>query len=61
MTKKDLNFPSGSAVKSSSATQEVRERQFSTWFGRSSGGGHGDPVNRGAWQGAVHRVTETQT
>ena len=32
VNKNDSNFPSCSAVQNSSATQEVRERQFSPWL-----------------------------
>ena len=40
------------------------------WLGRSPGGGHGNPLqysylensmDRGAWQAAVHKVSELDT
>ena len=46
---------------------DVREAGSVPWLGRSPGGGHGNPLqyfclknpmDRGAWQAAVHRVAE---
>ena len=43
---------------------------FNPWFGKNPGGGHGNPfrysclgnpIDRGAWRAAVHRVTKSQT
>ena len=50
-------------------TVDVRDPSSILGSGRFSGGGHGNPLqysclenpmNRGAWQAAVHRVTQSQ-
>ena len=60
-----MGFPSGSAVKNLPAN--TRDAGSIPGPGRAPGGGHGNPLqysclenpmNRGAWQAAVHRVTE---
>ena len=49
---------------------DIREVGSIPGLGRSPGGGHGNPLqysclekpmDRGAWQAAVHRVTKSQT
>ena len=49
---------------------DVRDMGLIPGLGRSPGGGHGnplqcscleDPLDRGAWQAMVHRVTKSQT
>ena len=49
---------------------EVRDKGLIPRSGRYTGGGHGNtlqysclenPIDRGAWQAAVHRVTKGQT
>ena len=49
---------------------DIREKGSIPGWGRSLGGGHGNPLqnsclenpmNRGAWQAAVHGVTKSQT
>ena len=48
----------------------LKRHRFDPWIGRSPGGEHGNPLqysclenpmDRGAWQAAVHRVTQGQT
>ena len=50
--------------------EDVREAGSIPGLGRSSGGGHGNPLqysclenpmDRGAWQATVRRVSESQT
>ena len=62
-----MGFPSGPAVKNPPA---VREMRFGSWSGRPPEGGLGslpqqscleNPTDRGDWQAAVNRVTESQT
>ena len=59
-------FPAGSVVKNPPAMQESQEMQVPA-FGRSPGGGHGNPLqysclenpmDRGAWWATVHRVAK---
>ena len=62
-------FPGGPVVKNPSASAgEVRGAGSIPKSGRSPGGGHGNPLqcsclenpmNRGAWQATVHRVTKS--
>ena len=49
---------------------DVRDSGSTPGSGRSSGGGHGnplqyscleDPMDRGAWQASVHKATKSQT
>ena len=48
----------------------LKRHRFDPWIGRSPGGEHGyllqyscleNPMDRGAWQAAVHRVAQSQT
>ena len=58
-------------VKNSPANAEdMRDMDLIPGLGRSPGGGHGNPLqysclenpmDRGAWQATVHRVSESQT
>ena len=50
--------------------RDIRDVGSIPGWGRSLGGGHGDPLHssclenpmdRGAWQAAVHRVAQSQT
>ena len=61
-----MGFPGGSAVKN----LPVGDLGLIPGSGRSPGGGHGNPVqysslenpmDRGAWWAAVHRVTKSRT
>ena len=63
-----MDFPSGSAVKNPLAN--AGNVGLIPGSGRSSGGGHGNPLqysclenlmDRGAWQATVHGVTKSQT
>ena len=64
-------FPGGSVVKNLPAVQELQETPGSIHgLGRSSGGGHGKPLqyscleypmDRGAWRATVHGVTKSWT
>ena len=65
-----MGFPGGSGMKNLTAMQELQEMLVWSGLGRSLGGGHGNPlqysclenpVDRGAWQATVHRVTKTWT
>ena len=59
------------AVKNPPASAgDIRDTGLVPGLGRSSGRGHGNPLqyscleklmNRGAWQAAVHRVAKSQT
>ena len=49
---------------------DVRDMGLIRGLGRSTGGGHGNPLqyfclenpmNRGAWQATLHRVSESRT
>ena len=51
-------------------TGDIRDVGLIPGLGRSPGGGHGNPLqyscvenpmDRGAWRAAVHRVTQSQT
>ena len=64
----EVSFPGGWAVKESACN--MGDLGSMAGLGRSPGGGHGNPlqysclenpVDRGAWQVAVHRVTESWT
>ena len=66
-----VSFPDGSAGKESACSAGITGNAGSIpELGRSPGGGHGnslqhfcleDPMDRGAWQAAVHGVTKQQT
>ena len=66
-----IGIPRGSAVKKLPAMQELQEMQVRPLHqGRFPGGGHGNPlqfsclenpIDRGACQAMVHRVSESQT
>ena len=66
-----IGIPRGSAVKKLPAMQELQEMQVrSLHQGRSPGERHGNPlqfyclenpIDRGACQAMVHRVSESQT
>ena len=65
------SFPNGTAVKNLPANAgDGRDTGLIPGSGRSPGGGHGNPlqysslenpVDRGAWQATVHRVTKSWT
>ena len=64
-------FPGGSVGKESACKAgDIRDAGSIPGLGRSLGGGHGsplqyscleNPMDRGAWRAAVHRVTKSQT
>ena len=63
-----MGFPDGSAVKKS--TCNARGPGFIPRWGRSPGGGHGNPfqysclenpMDRGTWKATVQRVEKSQT
>ena len=66
-----MDFPCGSVVKNPPANVgDVTDSGSIPGSGRSSGEGHGNsrqysclenPMDRGAWQPMVHRVTESDT
>ena len=65
-----MGFPGGSAVKNLPAIQELQETVSIPGLERSPRGGHGNslqysclenPMDRGAWQATVHRVTQSCT
>ena len=66
-----MNFPDGIVAKNSPANAgDERDVGSIPELGRSSGGGHGNPlqysclenpIDRGAWQAAVLRVAQNQT
>ena len=66
-----MGIPGGSVVKNPPANAgDARHVGSIPGSGRSSGGGHGNPlqcsylknpIDRGAWQATVHRVTQGQT
>ena len=65
-----MGFPGGSAVKNLPAIQELQETVSIPGVERSPRGGHGNslqysclenPMDRGAWQATVHRVTQSWT
>ena len=52
------------------STGRLKRHRFDPWIERSPGGGHGNPLqysclenpmDRGTWQAAVHRVAQSQT
>ena len=62
------DFPGGSAVKNPPACSAGNVGQIPGW-GRSPGGGNGDPLqysrlensmDRGAWQATVHGITRVR-
>ena len=64
-----LGFPSGSAIKNPPANAGSTDQGSIPELGRFPGGGHGNsvqysclenPMDRGAWQAIVHRVTKSQ-
>ena len=66
-----MAFPGGSVVKNLLAKEgDTGDTSSIPVSGRSPGGGSGNPLqysclenpmNRGAWQATVHRVTKSQT
>ena len=68
LVKLHYGFPGGSKAKSQPAVQETQETQV--WFLGWENRGQGNPlqysclenpIDRGAWKAAVHRVTKSQT
>ena len=65
------SFPGGALVKNSPANAgDIRDTGSIPGSGRSPGGGHGNPLqysclqnpmDRGAWWAAIHRVPESDT
>ncbi|CAI9178203.1 unnamed protein product [Rangifer tarandus platyrhynchus] len=60
-------FPGGAEVKNPPAGEETQETRFDPWVRKTPGRGHGNPLqysclqspmDRGAWRGAVHGVTD---
>ena len=66
-----MDFPGDASVKETAANGgDLRDISLITGLGRSLGGGHGNqlqysclenPMDRGAWQAMVHRVTKSWT
>ena len=66
-----MGFPGGSAVKNPASTAEdTGDAGLIPGWGRSPGGGNGDPLqysclkdpmDSGAWWATVHSVTKSQT
>ena len=65
-----MGFPGGLVLRTYLPVQVDLRDQGSIPGSRSPGGGHGNPfqysclenpMDRGAWQAAVHRVTQNQT
>ena len=66
-----VGFPGGSAVKNSPANAgDARDTGLLPGWGRSPGGGKGNPLqysclenpmDRGTWQAAVHGIAESDT
>jgi len=66
-----LDFPKGSVVKVSACKAgDTGDKVSIPGWGRSPGGGHGNPLqnsclenpmDRGAWWATVHGVTKSQT
>ena len=65
-----MGFPGGTVGKEAASSGDIREMGLISGLGRSPRGGHGNPlqysclenpVDRGAWSAAVHRVTQSQT
>ena len=63
-----MSFPDGTVVKNS--TSNAGDAGSILGLGRSSGGGHGNPLqysclenamDRGVWQATVHRVPKSWT
>ena len=64
-------FPGGARGKEpTSQCRRCKRLGFNYWVGRSPGGGHGNslqysclenPMDRGAWQATVYRVTQSKT
>ena len=68
LTLSDFNsgFPGGSAVKESTLQcQRQRRHGFIPRWGRSPGGGHGNPIQysflENPWWATIHRVTKSRT
>ena len=72
LSSKLLGFPGGTSGKEPTSTNagDVREAGLILGLRRSSGGGHGNPLqysclenpmDRGAWQATVHRVAKSWT
>ena len=64
-----MGFPGGTAGKEAASSGDIRDMSLISGLGRSPRGGHGtplqhscleNPVDRGAWRAAVHRVIESQ-
>ena len=68
---KELGFPGGARGKEPVCNAgDARDMGLIPGLGRSSGGGHGnplhyscleDPMDKGAWQATVHRVAKNWT
>ena len=66
-----MGFPGGSVGKETAYSPgDARDMGSIPGLGRSSGGGHGnplhyscleDPMDKGAWQATVHRVAKNWT
>ena len=65
-----MGFPGGTVGKEAASSGDIREMGLISGLGRSPRGGHGNPlqysclenpVDRGAWRAAVHRVTKSRT
>ena len=66
-----MDFPGDASVKETAANGgDLRDISLITGLGRSPGGGLGNPLqysclknpmDRGAWQAMVHRVTKSMT
>ena len=64
-------FPGGASGREpTSQCRRCKRLGFDYWVGRSPGGGHGNslqysclenPMDRGAWQDTVYRVTQSKT
>ena len=69
--RKDKGFPGGAVVKNPPANAgDIRDTDLIPGWGRSPGEGNGtplqytrleNPMDGGAWQAAVHGVTESRT
>ena len=64
-----MGFPGGTVGKEAASSGDIRDMSLISGLGRSPRGGHGNPlqhsclenpVDRGAWRAAVHRVIESQ-
>jgi len=67
---KEMGFPGDASSKEPACQSRRQEIQFDPWVGRSLGGQHGNPLrysclenpmDRGARQVTVHRVTQSRT